>query len=97
MKRYVILIGLLILVAAAATSVRAQTDPPQAPLAGYELTWSTIDGGGGSSNGGGYTLDGSIGQADAGNLSGGAYTLGGGFWGGVPSLNYRVYLPLVLR
>src|SRR5688572_28809517 len=51
-----------------------------------DLTWSTIDGGGGTSSGGGFTLSGSIGQPDAGTMSGGGFTLSGGFWsaGGPP-------------
>jgi hypothetical protein len=65
---------------------------------GYDLTWSTIDGGGGSASGGSYTLDGTIGQFDAGVMSGGAYTLSGGFWNGPAAVaQYRVYLPLVLK
>ncbi|MBI5568166.1 MAG: hypothetical protein HY870_24945 [Chloroflexi bacterium] len=66
---------------------------------GYDLTWSTIDGGGGNATGGAYKLDGTIGQTDAGSLSGGGYTLSGGFWVGAAAatLDYRVYLPLVLR
>ena len=63
---------------------------------GYDLTWSTIDGGGGDSAGGGYSLSGTIGQPDAGVLSGGGYTLKGGFWPGTAA-NYRVFLPLVVR
>lgn len=64
---------------------------------GYDLSWSTIDGGGYTfSEGGGYSLGGTIGQADAGALSGGGYTLAGGFWGGAAA-QYRVYLPLVVR
>lgn len=46
----------------------------------YSIDWFTIDGGGGTSAGGGFTLSGTIGQPDAGRLSGGAYTLEGGFW-----------------
>ena len=61
---------------------------------GYDLTWSTIDGGGATfSTGGGYSLGGTIGQPDAGLLSGGGYTLGGGFWGGAGF--YRVFLPII--
>ena len=63
---------------------------------GYDLSWYTIDGGGGLSSGSGYSLSGTIGQPDAGTLSGGGYTLNGGFWGGA-ALNYNVYLPLVLK
>ena len=49
---------------------------------GYELTWSTIDGGGGISMGGDYSLTGTIGQPDAGVMAGDIYTLNGGFWAG---------------
>ena len=66
---------------------------------GYDLTWSTIDGGGGASSGGAYLLGGTAGQPDAGAMSGGAYTLVGGFWGGSVSgaTSRYVYLPIVLR
>lgn len=67
---------------------------------GYNLSWHTVDGGGATfSTGGGYTLGGTIGQAEAGVLSGGGYVLSGGFWagGGAVSIEYRIYLPLVLR
>lgn len=99
MKRYLILIGLLILAAAATTSVRAQSASSPTMLADYDLTWSSIDGGGGSSTGGVYTLNGTIGQTDAGSLSGGGYTLSGGFWVGAASvlMDQFVYLPLVLK
>jgi hypothetical protein len=46
----------------------------------YSIDWSTIDGGGGTSSGGPYTLSGTIGQPDAGTMSGGNYSLTGGFW-----------------
>lgn len=62
----------------------------------YDLTWNTIDGGGGSSSGGSYSLDGTIGQADAGTLIYGGYTLNGGFWSGARS-QFTVFLPLILR
>ena len=47
----------------------------------YALDWHTIDGGGGTSTGGAYSLAGTIGQPDAGTMSGGAFSLVGGFWG----------------
>jgi hypothetical protein len=62
----------------------------------YSLEWFTIDGGGGNSTGGGYSLSGTIGQPDAGGpLTGGNFTLTGGFWSflsvvqtpGAPALN----------
>jgi hypothetical protein len=55
-----------------------------AALAQYEISWSTIDGGGQmNSSGGTYLLSGTIGQADAQSppvMSGGSYELTGGFW-----------------
>jgi hypothetical protein len=55
---------------------------------GFDLTWSTIDGGGvgvsDESTGGNYTLSGTIGQPDPRNvpdaMTGGTYKLTGGFW-----------------
>jgi len=49
-------------------------------LGQYSIDWSTIDGGGGTSTGGVYSVSGTIGQPDAGVMSGGPYTLQGGFW-----------------
>jgi hypothetical protein len=49
----------------------------------YAIDWWTLDGGGGTSSGGSYTLSGTIGQPDAGVLTGGPYTLSGGFWPGI--------------
>jgi hypothetical protein len=46
----------------------------------YTVDWFTIDGGGGTSTGGVYSVNGTIGQPDAGSLSGGQYSLNGGFW-----------------
>jgi len=67
---------------------------------GYDLSWSTVDGGGGTfSTGGDYSLGGTAGQPDAGLLSGEGYTLAGGFWpgGAVAVPEYHIYLPLVVR
>src|SRR5437763_7486949 len=47
----------------------------------FSIDWFTIDGGGGTSTGGVYTVSGTIGQPDAGKMSGGNFTLDGGFWG----------------
>lgn len=46
----------------------------------YSIDWHTIDGGGGTSTGGVYSVSGTIGQPDAGMMSGGSFTLAGGFW-----------------
>ena len=48
----------------------------------YEISWWTIDGGGGTSSGGGYEISGTIGQPEAGVMAGGSYVLSGGFWPG---------------
>jgi len=45
------------------------------------LDWWTIDGGGGTSTGGLFSVSGTIGQPDAGQLTGGNFTLSGAFWG----------------
>ena len=50
----------------------------------YEISWYTIDGGGGRSSGGSYALTGTIGQADADWSRAGDYELLGGFWPGGP-------------
>jgi hypothetical protein len=47
----------------------------------YAIDWFTVDGGGGTSTGGVYTVSGTVGQPDAGTMNGGGYTLAGGFWG----------------
>lgn len=46
----------------------------------FAIDWFTIDGGGGTSTGGNFVLQGTIGQPDAGVMSGGQFTLTGGFW-----------------
>jgi hypothetical protein len=46
----------------------------------FSLDWWTVDGGGGTSTAGVYTVSGTIGQPDAGAMSGGGYSLTGGFW-----------------
>jgi hypothetical protein len=93
MSRFTVILLLLALIALLLASVaRAQSG------GGYDLTWSTVDGGGATwSAGGGYALGGTVGQPDAGVLSGGGYTLAGGFWPGGAAARYGVYLPLVLR
>jgi hypothetical protein len=48
---------------------------------GYDLSWSTVDTGSGSSAGGSYGLKGTAGQPDPSTSTGGPYTVQGGFWG----------------
>ena len=57
--------------------------PAYAANAQLSISWYTIDGGGGTSTGGSFTLRGTIGQHDAAApLSGGSFTLSPGFWPG---------------
>jgi hypothetical protein len=84
----VILILILLLLLATAIAL-AQASTP-----GLAVDWWTVDGGGGISSGGPFSLHGSIGQADGGTLSGGVFSLQGGFWG---AADYSVYLPLITR
>jgi hypothetical protein len=50
-------------------------------VAQYAINWSTIDGGGGTSTGGVYSVGGTIGQPDAGpTMTNGSYAVTGGFW-----------------
>jgi hypothetical protein len=88
------LISLLILASAAF----AQSGGP------FTITKSVIAGGGGTSSGGTFTLDGTIGQAAAGTTStGGNFSLTGGFWGGTAapvtavSISGRVTTPAGLN
>jgi len=47
----------------------------------YSIDWHTIDGGGGTSTGGVYSVSGTIGQPDAGGpMTNGQYSVTGGFW-----------------
>jgi hypothetical protein len=90
MKRATCLLTTVLILLMAVTSINAQAG------GGYDLTWSSIDGGGAMfSTGGSYSLGGSIGQPDAGTLSGGGYTLNGGFWVS-SAAPYRCYLPIVM-
>ncbi len=67
-------IRILLLVILTATAASGQ----------YELRWYTIDGGGGRSSGGQYSLIATIGQPDAAYSAGGDYELLGGFLPGGP-------------
>jgi hypothetical protein len=81
----------LVLIGEGAHSASAQSG------GGYDLTWSTIDGGGMMLlTGGDYSLGGTIGQPDAGVMNNGGYSLTGGFWGGA-AVQYNIYLPVVLK
>src|SRR5512136_1880194 len=85
--------SILAVLALAAGMAQAQTN--------FTVDWFTIDGGGGTSTGGSYTVSGTIGQPDAGVMSGGQYSVTGGYWAmiaavqtpGLPNLNIRFVTP----
>jgi hypothetical protein len=62
-------------------AVAALLITPSAKAQSYSIDWFTIDGGGGTSTNGQYSLSGTIGQPDAGaTMTNGNYSLIGGFW-----------------
>jgi hypothetical protein len=66
-KRIAAMLGSLVLVALA--------------VAEPGIPWYTVDGGGAMlSQGGTFTVSGTIGQADPARMTGGTFTLNGGFW-----------------
>lgn len=92
--RITLILALAVMVAPV---VQAQTRAAAPLTNGYELVWSTVDGGGIMfSAGGDYSLSGTIGQPDAGAMSAGGYTLFGSFWGD-EATPYAVYLPIVVK
>ena len=102
MKRTILLLAMATMILGS-SAVLAQTNGgASAGLGtGYDLSWWTVDGGGGTVNGGGYTMMGTAGQADTGPaLSGGGYTLTGGFWAGRSAggpTSHTTYLPVVSK
>jgi hypothetical protein len=94
-RRLLIVVGLALLLAAAAGLAAAQS--------GYRVSWWAVDGGGGRLEGAsGYALLGTVGQPDAGApLTSASYTVTGGFLSGAPAAppepGHRIFLPLVVR
>lgn len=71
---------------------------PENVATSYDLSWWTVDGGGGVVDDSDYTLSNTMGQPDAAVWTGGNYTLVGGFWrSGVVEYKIHIYLPLVLK
>lgn len=91
MKKVVVSAVILVLLGILAVTAFASTGGD------YELSWWTVDGGGGTSTGGDYALSGTIGQPDAGEMSGGDYAVSGGFWSRFVSWLYELFLPLIMR
>ena len=86
MKKRLIHLALLTMLLGFSASGLAQT---------YAINWSTIDGGGGTSTGGVYSVSGTIGQPDAsGPMTNGVYSVTGGFWP-LPTVIQTVGAPLL--
>ncbi len=91
------LIAALAMLTILAPTALAQSGGP------YELTWTTVDAGGGALTGGVYSLVSTIGQAEPGPAAnGGGYSLTGGVFNSAgaatpPPGGKRVYLPVVIR
>jgi hypothetical protein len=65
---------------------------------GFDLSWSTITGGGSASSGGSHALNNSLGQPVASNTpstDGERYSLTDGFWQ-VSTVKRAIYLPIVI-
>jgi hypothetical protein len=72
---------LLALLAIMACAMSAAVLADEFAPGSFDLSWSTVDGGGGPSAGGSLNLHSTIGQPDAGpTLTGGNLELVGGFW-----------------
>jgi hypothetical protein len=88
------LIAPILLILFSVSTIMAQSEATV-----YDLSWWTVDGGGGTLSEGAFSLSGTIGQPEVGQeLSGNGYTLVGGLWYGVASPEwYDLHLPVVLR
>ncbi len=67
---------------------------------GFDLSWWTVDSGGGRLSTASYQLDGTVGQHDSNaTLSAGGYRLSGGYWAGTAGqiTGSSIYMPLVIR
>jgi len=86
--------GLIRIFFAATIAFTATVAAVTGPVGGFDLSWNTVDSGGGSSAGGQFQLSGTIGQADAGvALVGGGWSVQGGFWSGIGSEPIDTCLP----
>ncbi len=67
-------------VVAALSLVAVPAAADESPADAFSIGWATVDGGGGASAGGDFSVQGTVGQPDAGDAAGGPWTLAGGYW-----------------
>jgi hypothetical protein len=90
MIKFLCLLTVVLFLMTAHTPVRA---------ADYKLSWSSLEGGGGKSQGGAYVVIGVIGQPETGVSSGGSYQVDGGIWNWYEDWQIQafLYLPLIKK
>jgi hypothetical protein len=88
--RISILLILLTVLLLTSTALSASNAPSALEVQRY-----VIAGGGGHSEAGGLTLDGTVGQAVVGTTGQGTFDLCSGFWCGMGT--YKLYIPLALQ
>ena len=96
MKRSILILGVILVLMLLAGSLAVAAE-----IESFAVNWWTVDGGGGSSDGGLYLVSGTMGQAEAqGQSSGGVFAVSGGFWhapaGPAAPAPNRIFLPLVV-
>ncbi|MCC6190695.1 MAG: hypothetical protein IT318_16825 [Anaerolineales bacterium] len=80
-RKISLLLAAVVLCLLAGSAPRSVLAAPEGSSGGpYVLDWWTVDSGGGTSTGGIYSLQGTIGQPEAGRAACGPYRIGGGFW-----------------
>ena len=96
------LLLVIVLVIASVPALAHSAKPKGIPASSggdFELNWYTVDGGGGASQGGNYSVSGTVGQPDASSsVSDEAYSLVGGYWGvSFIQKMKEIFLPLITR
>src|SRR5262245_37808613 len=79
MNKITFLIGLIVLTASSFLAAHAQSG------ADFNLSWNITSTGSGACGGGGFALNGTVGQPEAASAIGGSFSLHGGFWPGMDS------------
>ena len=92
LKRIIAIIAVVVAMLVLTSAVLAQSGGT------FNLTWNSINGGGGRVTSSSYTMEGSIGQPYAGTLTSGSYSLTAGFQTQTEvATRHEVYLPAILK